>query len=439
MVSRTPTLYALVWLLGGLLAVPGAGADQSPNDRESTILAILEQSEIRLNDLFRLAELTNPTIAAAQHGVSATAGQARQAGLYPNPTFEFEIEEMSVDDPDNRADKVALGVPLVLSGRLGAASDAGKAARDGAAHELQQTRREIFRQVHASWAEQLTYRDAEAALAELLQIANRTLEIARTRFEARAAPESQVLKAMLEVYDLEVTEQQLAQERVRASATLQALLGGLVVDPERLVGSLATGSWGPATEFDDGTGIAEHPSILAARRHVDSAEASLRAARRERIPDLGIFVAYGRHRTLDEEFVEGGIGIPLPIFDRNQGRVQETEARVQQAVEQARAVENDLAAELAVSRQRYRTARDQLTAFNERIVPAAERSIEQAQEGYAAGRLAFLEMLDAQRTLADVRRRTLELTRDLVVAETDLMSLVGAGPYALEHSTDTDS
>jgi outer membrane protein TolC len=42
----------------------------------------------------------------------------------------------------------------------------------------------------------------------------------------------------------------------------------------------------------------------------------------------------------------------------------------------------------------------------------------------------FLELVDAQRTFTDVRLRTLVLRRDLAMAEADLMSLLGAGPYA---------
>ncbi len=42
----------------------------------------------------------------------------------------------------------------------------------------------------------------------------------------------------------------------------------------------------------------------------------------------------------------------------------------------------------------------------------------------------FLELVDAQRTFNDVLLRTLNLRRDLALAEADLMSLLGAGPYA---------
>jgi outer membrane protein TolC len=64
------------------------------------------------------------------------------------------------------------------------------------------------------------------------------------------------------------------------------------------------------------------------------------------------------------------------------------------------------------------------------IFPAAARSLAQAREAYRAGRLMFLELVDAQRTFNDVTLRTMELRRNLAYAEADLMNLLGAGPYA---------
>ncbi len=66
----------------------------------------------------------------------------------------------------------------------------------------------------------------------------------------------------------------------------------------------------------------------------------------------------------------------------------------------------------------------------ERIAPAAERALTQAQEAYRSGRLMFLELIDAQRTFNDVLMRTMDLRRDLAQAQADLMCLLGIGPYA---------
>jgi cobalt-zinc-cadmium efflux system outer membrane protein len=428
---RRLLVLPLVLVAGATAVVHATDATDAGrgSDPREEIRSILAKQEIALADLFRLAELTSPTLAHARSSVRVEAGRARQAGLYPNPTVEFEVEELETRDLDLRKDKVALVQPLVISGRRGAAVAVAQAEQASAGHVLQQTRRDIFRRIHRLWAEQLYFRDSEASLSELHDVADRTLEIAQTRFDARAAPESQVTKALLEVYDLEVAQQQLTQERVRGTAELIALFGGEQVPLDRLVGTLEGGSVSTGLESDAEHTVEDHPALRAAKKDIDSAAATLREAKAARIPDLDLFFAYGQFRPADVGFVEAGISIPLPLFDRNQGHIAESQALVAQAEQRVRIVESDLAAALAVVRQRYHTTREQLEALLNRIAPAAERGLAQAQEGYRVGRLPFLELVDAQRTLANVRRRTLELRRDLIVEEAAIMSLTGAGPY----------
>lgn len=402
----------------------GAGAEEETR-------SILGKQEITLADLFRLAELANPTLAAARNGVQAGIGRAEQAGLYPNPTLEIGVEELSTIDADDRKEKVSFVQPLILGGRRGAAVAAARAEQETAAHAFHGVRRDLFRRVHTRWAEQLYFREANAAFSELLRVANHTLGIAQTRFDARAAPESQVTKALLEVYELEVAQQQLGQEQARGSAELSSLLGGARIPFDRLVGALDPDSIS-TSELLRSTALDDHPALQAAQRDIEAAEASLREAKAARIPDLGLFVAYGRYRAIDEGFVEAGLTVPLPIFNRNQGRVAETQSLAAQAQDRARIVHNDLEAALEVARQRYLIARDRLRAAVDRIVPAADRGLTQAEEGYRVGNSPFLELIDAQRTLANVRLRTLELTKDIIVAEAELMSLLGAGPYGEE-------
>ena len=297
-------------------------------------------------------------------------------------------------------------------------------------HQLLQDRREALRRVHQLWAEQLYFREADTVFAELLTVADSTLAIARTRFETRAAPESHVTKAMLEVYELEVAQQQLDQQRARGSAEFAAFFGGVTVPLDRLAGTLDPDPDEPTRHADPEDFAATHPALLAARMEIAATQADLKEAKAARIPDLNVFVAYGNARPLDENFVEAGVALPLPLFHRNQGRLDETRSLHAQAQHQARIVENALAVELAAALQRHEQKHEQLDTVTGRIVPAAERGLDQALEAYRVGRLMFLELVDAQRTFANARQRALDIRRDLALAEADLLSLLGAGPYA---------
>jgi len=301
---------------------------------------------------------------------------------------------------------------------------------DQAGELVLRERRNALGQVHKWWADQLHFREANVAFDKLLAEAERNLAIARTRFEARAAPESHVTRAMLERYDLVLARQELEREQVRSTAEMKVIFGGVEVPLDRLAGSLDTGRQTAGLAPGNTAQTGEHPALRAARLGVAAAEAMLVTAQKERIPDLKLFVAYGRARPDNGNFVEGGVSFPLPIFHRNQGRVFETASLVTRARHEERIVAYEFEAALSIAFVTYRTVHGQMLQLTEQIAPAAERSLAQSRDAYRAGRLMFMELVDAQRSFNEVLLRKLELRRDLTLAEADLMSLRGTGPYA---------
>ena len=426
-----------LWYLP-LLVLSWGTASAAENDRQAAFQAeirqeiegILVRPEIGLADLFRMAELANPDLALARIEVQARTGRMQQAGLYPNPELSFEVEEMSVDDPSFNKQKLGLSQAIPIGGRRGAAVNAARAEVDQAGEITVWERRNALGQVHKWWADQIHFREVEAAFETLMAEAERSLAIARIRFEAKAAPEAHVTRAMLEVYDLEVARQEFERKRVRSAAEMKVLLGGVEVPVDRLSGSLDPDAEEFSLPPDTAAEMDDHPALRAARLGVEAAEAMLTTAKKERIPDLNLFVAYGRIGPDDANFVEGGISLPLPIFHRNQGRVAETTSLVARARNQERMAAHELEVTLSTARLNHRMAHELMDQLADHIAPAAERALTQAQEAYRAGRLMFLELVDAQRTFNDVTLRTMELRRDLAMAEADLMSLLGAGPYA---------
>lgn len=425
-------LPLLLWTLALATSASTAGdpGGDGPPGTPPEIAAILAQPEIGLTDLFRLAELANPRFAVARSNVEAQAGRAQQAGLYPNPELALGIEEMSLDDPELRKTKLALSQALIIGGRRGSAVASAQASFAATEQQAWTARREALSQVHKLWAEQIHFREADLAFAELAQATDRTLEIARARFEAKAAPESHVTRALLEVYELELAQQNLARERVRSTAMLVALLGGMEVPIERLGGSLDPDAMEVHLPPDIDPVLGNHPALQAARFDITAADAAVGTAQKERIPDLTLVLGYGSFEPGLGNYVEAGVALPLPLFNRNQGKLAETRALAARARHEARIVASELDISLAMAQLRHRQAHDQLETVSGRIAPAAERGLAQAQEAYRTGRLVFLELVDAQRIFTDVRLRTLQLRKDLAMSEADLMSLLGAGPYA---------
>jgi len=387
---------------------------------------LVETPNASLSQLLEAAELGNPRIEAARHSAGAAAGRAWQAELYPNPTLEFEAEGVPAGSPglERSENTVSLTQPLIVGGRRSAAIAAARAAGDARSLTLEQTRRDVAAETRRVWTDLLYLQGAAALTSDLVTAARSTHEIASTRLEARATPESEVLKAQVEVDRLELRLRRLGRDRHAALQRLASLVGLEQVALVRLSGQLPREL--PVLEFSALVGrLVEHPGLLAAKTRTRAALRQVDLAEAQRIPDLGLRFAYGRNNSSDQQILEGGISIPLPLFNRNQGRIHSAQQVAKQRQRSAEAMERRLHADLASALADYGSARDAAATHREQIVPAAERAFTLVREGYRAGRAGFLDLLDAQRTLAQVRLSELTALRDAHRALSRLTQLTG--------------
>jgi len=381
---------------------------------------------ITLADLFAAAATGNPALAAARSEIGIAAGHAWQASLYPNPRIDIAAEEVPFNEGMDRGIVVAsMTQPLVIGERLHAGVDAADAEEAASRARAEWRLREVLGEVAQLHARLVANRGADAAYAELGQLGAETLRIARTRFEAKAAPETEVIRPQIELYQIEFARARLGKEKAAAGKQLSLLLGGIDVDVDRLEGEIAQEP--PALALDDLTAQAResHPALIVADREIDAAAARLARVKAQRVPDLDVRFGAGYKGETDEGIFEVGAGMTVPIWDQRQGEILAARFDLMRARQQRLAIENDLLAHLAEAHSEYDTARAQLQLVREQIVPAAQRSFELTQKAYRGGHATFLELLDAQRTLAEARATLYELRGAAAIAHARIMPIVG--------------
>jgi cobalt-zinc-cadmium efflux system outer membrane protein len=64
--------------------------------------------------------------------------------------------------------------------------------------------------------------------------------------------------------------------------------------------------------------------------------------------------------------------------------------------------------------------------YEERILPQAEKALDATEEGHRAGKFSYLDVLDAQQTLEEVRRAHLAALEDLNMQAADLEGITGS-------------
>lgn len=414
------------------IAAPAAdeeGAESSARtasaDAQQTKLP--EAGPVSLADLFVVAESCNPSLAAARSEVGIAAGRAWQASLYPNPRIEVSAEEVPFRSGfDEGITMGSVVQPIVLGDRLRAATDAAKAEQAAQLAEVDATLREVFGQIAQIHARLLAIRQADALYGELEELGQQTLSMAESRFEARAAPETEVIRPQIELYQIDLARERLARERASAVKQLSLLLGGAEIDAARLSGELDSHPPELNLQALDAIVQQSHPSIVVADREIDAAAARLSRVKAERVPDLDVRFGAGYQGVEEEGIFEVGAGVMLPVWDNRQGDILSARFDLMRVRQQRLAVEQELLRRLAEAHGEYEATRVQLETLRDRIVPAATRSYEQTQEAYRGGRAVFLELLDAQRTLTEALATLADLAGNAAAARARIMQIAGA-------------
>lgn len=381
---------------------------------------------IELADLLRVAEARNPTLGAARSAVGIAAGARWQASLYPNPRTDLLVEDVSWKNGFSDS-KTTVGVtqPIILGDRRRAAMDAASAEQAARMADVEAQRREVFGDISAGHIRLVSIREQLRLYVELRALADRTLSAAKTRLEARAAPETDVIRPRVEVYRLDAALARLGQEQVASARRLGFLVGGLDIDPLRIEGGIPTDPLDLDASALQARARATHPALVVADREIDAAAASLERVRAERTPDLDVRVAAGYRNERDDGIVEFGAGMIVPLWDNRQGDLMSARFQLMRARQNRAAIENDLLGRLAAAIGEYNAARAQLTTLRDQIVPDALRAFEQTGEAYRGGRSTFLDLLDAQRTLTEARVTLAELASAAATARVTIVQIVG--------------
>ncbi len=379
--------------------------------RSETVYQERPGPTLRLQDLERMALENNPTIAQAQAAIRAAEGRKIQAGLYPNPILGYMGEELSFRAPSRTSEHLLfLEQSIVTGGKLKKSRDIFLQAQTQAEAEQEAQRLRVLNTVRILYYEVLGVQQLVELREELSKIAAEAVDISEQLYNVGAADRPDVLEAEIES---ELAELDLRAARYNLEQVWQ-ILGTVVGDPSlgqaRLEGDLEA----KLPMLDRGTLLAtllhESPEIKRAEAGVQRAEAILRRAQAEPIPDLILRGGLGyNYEQLDalggstgmEGFIE--VGVKIPIFDRNQGNIATAQAEIDRAGREVRRLELSLRARLASAFTRYSISRDTVERYRSRILPQAQQAYDLYLGKFRQMAAAYPQVLIAQRTLSQVR------------------------------------
>lgn len=264
---------------------------------------------------------------------------------------------------------------------------------------------------------------------ESLRLVDELERLARVRNEVGAVGLQDVLRSRIERERLSTEIANLEDSREPLLAQFRAALGlkaGDATPPVPRDLETTPSSVEPETVLT--TAWSRNPQLKAMEAEVRLAEASLRLATKARVPDFSA----GLEADLKASplMVRPSLGVSLPLWrDKIAAQIAEAQAGKRAAEARLSAEQIALAVDFAEKSFMYREAGRNLHLLTDKLLPLAAQSLEVAQAGYVGGRVNFLDVIDAERTLLDFRLAEVEsrIQRELALAELSLL-IAGVSP-----------
>ena len=393
---------------------------------------------LTLEGSIRLALDSNPELHAATGRIDAATGRAYQAKLWTNPELTLSAEDWPVNGGGGFSDSkqtVGIAQSIPFAGKKKLDRQVGESGVRRSEAELSLLRLELVRDVKTAFYQVLAAERLVEVEGELVKVAESSAATARKRVAAGAAADQEQLRAEIPLEQARTELSGFQRELVAARQTLAMLLGRSDLSEAPVSGSLADSGSLALLDWAPEQWLANHPSVVAVKTSRDRAELELRRARLEPYPDVRMGVAGGRIGETDQSIIQIGFSVPLPIIDRSKGRKQEAQANVRIAEADQVALEQRLLRAWATASRRYRTAIEQVANYRDRILPKANEALRLIQTGFEQGKFGFIDLLDTQRTTAEVRLAYQQKLLDLNIAQAELESLL-AGNSGQSHSTE---
>lgn len=398
---------------------PPADAPESA-DAPGTARAENTSGNLSLPELEGLALANNPTLEQARAGTAQAFGQRVQQGLYPNPEVGYLASEIGQDGNAGQQGVFA-SQEFVTADKLRLSSniEAHRQRQTQYVAEAQEQRvlTAVRREFYAVLAAQRTLEIAR----ELEQVSDQGVRVTEARLRAREGNRLDVLQARIEADRARLIARTAENDRQAAWRRMTTIVGVPGIEPVELEGNLdrqlAPVSWDDAWARLSGTS----PQLAEARAGVDRAAAALRRAEVQPVPN--VFVQASVQQDFSTDRAIGGlqVGVPWPIFDRNQGNIASAHAEYVRASREVQRRELVLQQRLADVFRDYANAETQVERYRAAILPAARESLTLSRSLFDAGETSYLQLLTAQRTFAQTNieyvRQLGELWRSVVAIE----------------------
>lgn len=386
--------------------------------------------ELTLREALSLALTRSPQLDAFSWEIRAAEARQLQAGLRPNPELSAKVGEVGGSGPRSGFDaaeaSISLSQLIELGDKRRKRIALARAQSQLAGWDYEAARMDVLAGVSRAFVEVLAAQRKLKLADELLDVSGRMSEAVARRVDA--GKDSPVAQSRAEIAhgQMQIAHDKARQNLYLAKIRLVSYWDGAEPRFEAAAGELDSVHDIP-TITDLFTQMDKNPDLARWVAEIESRQSALAYEKAKGTQDVTVSAGMQHFEESDDNAVMFGLSIPIGISDRNQGGRQAAAHNLAKAGRLGRAAYIRVKQQLAKAYQGLANAYVEATTLKREMLPSAQSVFKASQEGYEEGKLDFLNLLDGQRTLFEVRSQYIEALVAFQHAKVDVERLIGQG------------
>jgi len=385
---------------------------------------------LTMRRVLALTLMHNPQLKAFSLEIRAAEARQLQAGLCPNPELEVEVEEAGGTGDRSGFDAAETTIQLSQLIELGDKSQKRKKVasfeKQLAGLDYQNKRLEIFSEAAKAFIAVLKAQEKLQLSSELVKLSEESFETVEKRVNAGKDSPLEKTRASLALANVKIMHRETQRNLEYAGKQLASFWGQDKPLFEQAAGDLNTIEQLPASENLINQ-LKLTPEYSRWEAEIKKSRAVLDLEKAKAVGDITIGAGIQRFNETDDNAVVFGVSIPLPLSDRNQGAKQEAVYNLAKSREEQKAAWLKLQNEFNRAYQELTNSLSQATSLRNEVLPGALEMFNAAKTAYQEGKVDYLNVLDAQRTLFEVRNEYIESQAAYHTAKMDIERFIGQG------------
>ncbi|MEQ1792052.1 MAG: TolC family protein, partial [Nitrospiraceae bacterium] len=402
---------SMISVLGMSGSLAGAASPSSMSEQTTVGSKALRLS---VNDALALFINQNLDVLIAKYGIEYSKGQQITAGLFPNPVATIGTLSSFTQGRTSSSSGALSGQIqqlFELAGKRGyRIESAGYGIQSAEASFGDAVRQLGFTVKDTYYRIQLAQRRLILAEENRDRFA-RILDINTIRFKKGYIAEVDLIRIRLQMVDFQSQVIQSLQEGESARGDLRLLLRLSPITLLELTTELDFRRIDPDIGKLRMVALDLRPDIKARRFAYSQRESDLKLAKAYRIPDVTIGAGYavqGPQGPDNPQQWSLNLGLPLPIFNRNQGGIVQAEVAVQTAEADLNKTVNLVENEVEVAYRNLLQSRRLVEAYVGGVLEDARSTFTIVERAYERGGATILDLLDAARTSRMIQQNYIE-------------------------------